>query len=208
MMPNILSEALLISSEKAYRWISPLTLAMDRFEINSRKRKAAFLTFASHESGRFERTQVNLRELTPRRIQALWPSLFNTVEDARQYRGDEALANVVFANCNGNGSYESGDGARFRPRGLIPLCGRSSYERASFALEFDFVSQPNAMAEDHWAAMTAGWYWRDESFNELADKGDIDSIGRILGRRHLTDGRPEFDDIRVAYHEALQVLAD
>lgn len=207
MKPNVLIDALSISPEKAYRWISHLSLAMERYEIDSPKRQAAFLTHVWHDSLRLERTSVDLRGIPPKRIQALWPSLFATIDDARPFTGSgHALANYVFANCAGNGPYESGDGYRYRPRGLLPQCGRSAYERASFALEYDFIAHPDVLAEDHWAALSAGWFWHDESFNQLADSGDIDAITEILARRHLTDGRPEKDEVRVAYQETLQVL--
>jgi len=207
MRPDVLIEALSISAEKAYRWVSHLSLAMRLYEINNTKRQAAFLSRVWHESEHLERTSVELRGISPRRIQAMWPTLFHTVEEARPFSGlGHGLANQVFANCNGNGDYASGDGFRFRPRGLIPLCGRRAYERASLALEFDFIGQPDRMAEDHWAALSAGWFWQDESLNELADKEEIDAITNILDRRHLTDGRPNLHEIHVAYREMLQVL--
>lgn len=206
MTPQLLIEALSISAEKAYRWISHLALTCERFEINSAKRRAAFLAHVWIES-KLERTQIELRGMPPRRIQALWPEIFPTVEDARPFAGSgQALANRVFASCNGNGLYESGDGWKFRPRGLLPLCGRSIYERASFGLEFDFVTKPEALAEDHWAALSAGWYWQAESFNEMADLGALNAITEILDRRHLIDGRAHFGEVEIVYREILQVL--
>jgi len=206
MTPTLLIDALSISGEKAYRWVSDLSLTVQRFQIDSPKRRAAFLAHVWIES-RLERTQIDLRGIPARRIQALWPDSFATVEDARPFVGSgHALANRVFANCNGNGPYESGDGWRFRPRGLLPLCGRSTYERASFGLEFDFVTKPDALAEDHWAALSAGWYWQDESFNELADLGELKAITEILDRRHLIDGRAHFGEVEIVYREILQVM--
>lgn len=208
MKPDRLADALLISMDKAYRWVSHINLAMDRFHINNVKRQAAFLVHVSRESDHLTRTSVNLQSVSARRVHALWPDIFPTIETARQYAGGsgERLANHVFANCNGNGDANSGDGHRFRPRGLLPLCGRSAYERVSFALGFDFIAQPDALATDHWAALSAAWYWEDESFNELADSGDINAITEILDRRHLIDGRQDHDEIKVAFREVLQVL--
>lgn len=206
MNPNVLVESLSISAEKAYRWVSHLSLACRQFDIESPNRRAAFLTIVWIES-KLERTQIDLRSIPPRRIQALWPEIFPTVEDARPFAGSgSALANRVFANLNGNGSYESGDGWRFRPRGLMPLCGRWTYENVSFALEHDFIEKPDSLAEDHWAALSAGWYWHDECFNEFADLGDIHAITRTLDRRYLIDGRAHFRDVEIVYREILQVM--
>lgn len=208
MTPDLLADALLISMDKAYRWASPINLAISRFEIDRPKRLAAFLVHISRESDHLNRTSVELMNISPRRVHAFWPDIFPTMEEAKLYAlgSGERLANRVFANRNGNGNANSGDGYRFRPRGLLPLCGKNVYQEVSDALGFDFIARPQELAADHWAALSAGWYWKEQRFNQLADAGDIKAITAILDRRHLTDGRADHNEISVAYREALQVL--
>ena len=63
----------------------------------SAKRGAHILGQASHESGGFKRTKESLYYSTPERIQAVWPSRFKTVDDARPYaKNPEALAAKVY----------------------------------------------------------------------------------------------------------------
>ena len=56
----------------------------------------------------------------------------------------KALANRVYAGRNGNRDEASGDGWRYRGRGLIQLTGRANYVRAAQALGRDYVEGPTA----------------------------------------------------------------
>ena len=106
-------------------WAGPLNAAMERFEINTPPRVAAFLAQVAHESGELARLVENLN-YTAARLVAVWPTKFPTVEAAQPYeRNPERLANRVYAKRLGNGDTASGDGWRFRGRGLIQLTGRN-----------------------------------------------------------------------------------
>jgi len=97
------------------------------FGVNTPKRIAHFLSQIGHESGGFRISVENL-SYTAARMMQVWPSRFPNLEIASQYaHNPEKLGNFVYANRMGNGNAASGDGFRFRGRGLLQLTGRSMY---------------------------------------------------------------------------------
>ncbi|MCA8829447.1 glycoside hydrolase family 19 protein [Hymenobacter pini] len=67
------------------------------------------------------------------------------------------------------GNTQSGDGVRFRGRGLIQITGRANYFALGKAFGVDFVGNPLLLEQPLYAALSAGWYWSTRSLNELAD---------------------------------------
>lgn len=182
----------------------PLSLAFQMVDIITPRRQAAFLAQAMHESARFSVLEENLYYSTPERIRAVFPSRVPSLDAARPLvRKPQFLANRVYAGRLGNGDEFSGDGWRFRGRGIFQLTGRENYEAAARALDFPYPAQPDLVAQPTHAALTAGWFWDRGRLNGLADAGDIDAITRdingpaMLGRRERAQ----------AYAEALRVLA-
>lgn len=114
---------------------------------------AVMLANASHEAG-FVPKSENLY-YRAERAQEVFPSRFPRVADAVPYaRNPEKMANRVYANLLGNGSEASGDGWRFRGRGLVQVTGRNNYDKWTKRLEkapllngepIDFVKDPDEM---------------------------------------------------------------
>jgi putative chitinase len=119
-------------------WARALDEAMERFEIHTPERMAAFLAQIAHESSEFRRLVESLN-YTGSRLMKVWPKRFQTLEKANEYaRQPEKLANYVYAKRLGNGDVASGDGWRYRGRGLIQLTGRANYQTAGRALSRPF----------------------------------------------------------------------
>jgi predicted chitinase len=98
-------------------WARALDEAMERFEINTPERMAAFLAQIAPESGEFRRLVESLN-YTGSRLMKVWPKRFQTLEKANEYaRQPEKLANYVYAKRLGNRDVASGDGWRYRGRG-------------------------------------------------------------------------------------------
>lgn len=89
---------------------------------------------------------------------------------ARLARNPEALGNFIYARRNGNGDEASGDGYRYRGRGLIQLTGRANYAEASAATGAGLVQEPGLAAQPDTAAAIAAWYWHSRGCNALADR--------------------------------------
>ena len=157
-------------------WVAALLPALDKYDISSKARIASFLGQIAHESGQFNTLEENLFYSASRLVK-VWPKRFPTLEFAQQYeKNPQKLGNYVYANRIGNGAVSSGDGYRFRGRGLVQLTGRSNYASASSILGVDLLSHPDLLIEPNVAAMSAAWFWASRGLNELADDktGDND----------------------------------
>jgi LysM repeat protein len=80
-------------------------------------------------------------------------------------------------------------GCRYRGRGAIQLTGRYNYNAAGNALGYNFVNDPDAVAQTQWAFKTAGWFWRGHNLNSPSDAGDVTSATKIIngGLNGLSD---------------------
>lgn len=193
-----------IDRDVAKQFELPLDAAMTAFTINTPKRAAAFLAQAAHESIGFTRLQENLSYSTPERLMEVFKGRFSGLADAAQYlRQPEKLANRVYANRLGNGDTSSGDGWRFRGRGLFQLTGRANYMAAGDGLGTDYKANPDLVAEPPDAAFTAAWYWAVGNLNAMADVGQVDVITRRINGPAMLGA----DERRAMYQRFLQVLA-
>jgi putative chitinase len=159
-------------------WVDALNETFHRFNIDTKRKQAAFIGQCSHECGNFRTLEENLN-YRAETLMKLWPKRFPTLEFAKQYeRQPRKIANSVYSNRMGNRDEASGDGFRFRGRGAIQLTGHSSYFHAGKALGVDFVMEPDLVATPKYAALTAGWFWSTHNCNELAENGTpLDSAG-------------------------------
>src|ERR1041385_1279298 len=115
-------------------WSRVLDRAMEEFSIDTPLRKAAFLAQVAYESSELRRLVENLN-YSAAGLRSTWPKRFPSDALARAYaRQPERIANYVYANRLGNGDVASGDGWRFRGRGLLQVTGRSNYTAVGAAL--------------------------------------------------------------------------
>jgi len=166
-----------------------LVSAMEGADINTPARVQYFVANAAHESAEFARLEESLYYRSPERIMAVWPSRFPTVSAATPYvKKPELLANQVYANRMGNGAPESGEGWRFRGRGIFQLTGRSNYQQASVAIHGNprhYINEPDLVAQPEDACLTAAWYWEERDLNSFADAGQFEMcVRKINGGEH------------------------
>jgi putative chitinase len=158
------------------RWVVAMTGPLCRFAITTPRCLAAFLGQCAVESGGFLGLEENL-SYTAARLCQVWPSRFPTTASATACAFQpEALANEVYSSRMGNGNVQSGDGWRFRGRGLIQLSGRTNYERFAAALNLGLDDAVNFASTQAGAAETAAWFWSVNGLNELAAAWSIDLI--------------------------------
>jgi putative chitinase len=190
-----------ISPTAARRFVEPLNAALDRFEITSRTQVAAFIAQASHESMGFTRLEENLYYTSAERVRKIFSGRVHDMETAaRLCRNPRALADHVYANRLGNGDAASGEGWKYRGRGLFQLTGFANYYAAGAALGRPYKAEPDLVAEPIDACLTAAWYWQMRGLNKMAD---IDEITRAINGPAMAGA----SDRRQLYEEAARALA-
>jgi len=166
-------------------FLSALDGALRDFAIDTRPRIAAFIAQVGHESAQLTRCVESLT-YSAQRLAVVWPRRFRNADGsptalAREIAYQpERIANLVYAGRNGNGDEASGDGWRFRGRGLLQVTGRSNYRAVGEGLEQPFIARPQLLAEPRWACRSAAWWWRRNGLNELADAARFEDITRRI----------------------------
>jgi len=162
------------------KWLAPLEAVFAKYNMNTPERQAAFIGQCMHESGNFKTLQENLN-YSADRMHIVWPSRFPTLDSAKPYdRNPEKIANKVYSNRMGNGNEASGEGYKYRGRGLIQLTGKDNYVNAAKALDADLVNNPELVSEPKYAALTAGWFWNKRNLNAEADAKDYTGMTRKI----------------------------
>jgi putative chitinase len=177
-----------IHPTQARIFAEPLQAACERFEIRRGACESAFIAEAAIESQDFTQLEESLFYRAPERIHAVYARLrrvpLSTLA-AGYIKNPKALGNLAYANVNGNGDESSGDGWRFRGRGLFQLTGRGNYLAAAAASGRPYKDQPELVAQPLDAAMTAGWFWSSARLNSVMERGGIDAVSkRINGGDH------------------------
>jgi putative chitinase len=169
------------AGKQAGVFASALTLAMDKYQINTRLRMAAFIAQVGHESGQFRYV--------------------------RELGGDQYLSKYdtgTLAKRLGNTPEADGDGQKYRGRGLIQITGRDNYLACSKALLGDdrLLRTPELLEQAEWACKSAAWFWNSRNLNALADNGSFEQI-----TRRINGGLNGMAERLAFYTTALKVLA-
>jgi len=170
-----------IAPTQARQFLAPLSAACARFGITTPARLGGFVAQCRVESAGFTAMEEGLFYRDPARIMRIWPTRVTTLQQAQSLaRNPAGLANVVYANRLGNGDTASGDGWRFRGRGIKQLTGKTNYADAAQALNRPYVTNPEMVALPGDACMTAAWFWHTNKCNILADSSQWDAITRVV----------------------------
>lgn len=157
-----------------------LSLLDSKFEINNKLRWAHFLAQCAHESMDFTVFIENLN-YSAERLVLVFPKYFPNFSIAKEYdRKPEKIANIIYANRMGNGNTASGDGWKYRGRGLIQLTGKYNYHRLNLSIDNDVINNPDYVASNEGAILSAAWFWHTNNLNSLADKDDCELITRKI----------------------------
>lgn len=149
----------------------------ERFGMVTLLRRAHLAAQLCYESGGFSRLEENLN-YAAERIAAVWPRLAPRAHELAHH--PELLGNAAYGGRLGNGDETSGDGWRYRGRGLIQLTGRTNYRDVGKALALDLVSDPNQAADPEIAGEIALLFWQSRGCNAAADADDVTRVTRLI----------------------------
>ena len=170
-----------IGPTQARQFAPFLATACARFGISTPSRVSAFVAQCRVESAGFTQLEEGLSYSTPERVRQIFPSRVPSLAVAATLvRKPQALANRVYFGRLGNGDEASGDGWRFRGRGLKQLTGRANYTDAAVELGRPYVDHPEWVALPEDASLTAAWYWHTAKCNILADSAQWHAITRAV----------------------------
>lgn len=106
--------------------------------------------------------------------------------------GGEALFSLVYGGRMGNGPAATGDGWKYRGRGIIQTTGRESYAKFGQQCGVDFEGNPDLVISGEHALKPALAEWSSKSLNDAADRNDITAVtkginGGIIGLAERKD---------------------
>lgn len=169
-----------ITDSRAYYFATELNKAAIKYGITGRA-EASFVAQLAVESGMFKHLEENLNYTTAKRLIEVFGARCLFVMDKILGR-PQSLANFVYANRLGNGNEATGDGWRFRGRGLIQLTGFDNYYIYGYHKAPDqLMTNPAAMCE------VAAKYWHNNGCTEKANAGDDDGVTRAINGRSMLE---------------------
>ena len=184
-------------------WFNAMNTYLPKFGITTAARVAGFVAQGQHESGDFTMLQENLN-YSAKGLMGTFKKYFPDEATANQYaKKPEMIANRVYGGRMGNGPEASGDGYKFRGRGVLQLTGRANYTQCSRDLFSDdtLVNDPDLVRTPEYAIITACWFWYKNKLNEICDTGDI-----VLLSKRINGGTIGLEDRIKHWNDALDVF--
>jgi predicted chitinase len=197
------------------------------YEVGSPKRIAHFLSQAAHEShfraseedltygpknmrktfgckGGKKNYNVACDDCTHGRLRdKLW-SL-----ESHYSNNPEHLANYVYADRLDNGDESSGDGFKYRGRGIIQVTGKTGYQsfqdehnRRSPHDQRNFVENPELVSSNlEYGVESAFVFWSNKRLNSVSDTGTVEDVTRIVN-----GGQNGYDDRLHRFNSVATIL--
>jgi putative chitinase len=203
MTKDQFKEAAGIAAGLATRWFEHLEATFSEFGIASPVEQAMFIAQVGHESAGFSAIAESFNysvaglqstfgnRLTADQCGMLGRQKGETVVPANR---QAAIANLVYGGRLGNKG--SGDGWKYRGRGLIQVTGLENYRTCSAGIKTDLVLVPDLLEQDEYAMRSAGWFWKSRNCGQYAD--DVERVTLLIngGKNGLADRQERFDRAR------------
>lgn len=189
-------------------WVEPIRRACARYQINTIRRIAAFITTLAHEGGFIVGRREGMK-YSAKRMAQVWQryatnpqaKAVDRIPNARAIQlaaaGEQAIANDVYAERMGNGPPASGDGWRYRGNGPPQLTGANNHK--AFAAEYGLAIEDAVawIGTIEGGVAAAAWFWEENDINRLADTPGISDETRRIngGETGKADRQQKFDTL-------------
>lgn len=169
---------------------------MPHYGITTKERKAHFIAQILHESNLLKCVEENLN-YSAQGLLKTFPRKFSKAE-AQIYANQPILiANRAYANKGGNSDEASGDGWKYRGRGLIQITLKNNYKQLSKDWGIDAITNPSLLTVPTWAVRSACWFWWKNGLNKIADTGSVKDV-----TKKINPGLLGLDDRIKLYNQA------
>lgn len=172
-------------------WASLLSDCLESYGIVTLQQTAYFIAQCGHESSDFNVLVENLN-YGAKGLLGTFGKYFGAPPKASALdyeRKPEKIANLVYANRLGNGPESSGDGWKFRGRGLIQTTGHDNYASCSETIFGDdtLLQNPDLLIQPEYALKSALWYWTKNKLSTIENFSTLTL--RINGGQNGADDR-------------------
>ena len=193
---------LLHGNSDAAAWADAALEILPKYEITTANRIAGFFAQCGHESMNFTALSENLN-YRAETLEKLFSKYFSKAgRNAADYaKQPEKIANVIYASRMGNGDTASGDGYRFRGRGVIQLTGKDNYSAFALSIKMTLPDVIEYVQTKKGSLESAFCYLSSRKINIACDEGDIVKMTKLIN-----GGTIGLEDRRKHYEEALKVL--
>lgn len=195
----------LTNNENVKEWFDIFSEFLPEFKINTTDRVCAFIAQCQHESADFTVLQENLNYSADGLLKVFKKYFPSRAVALRYHRQKEKIANRVYANRNGNSDEASGDGWKYRGRGIIQITGKANYKQCSLALFGDdsLIKDPDILLTPRYAAASACWFWKENNLNEICDDRNIELL-----TKKINGGLNGLSDRLKHWEHALSIFGD
>lgn len=185
--------ACLANNAHVTEWHAALSTALPANNIVTLEEVAEFIAQTAHESVNYTHLVENLN-YSSAGLHATFPKIFPTVDSAVPYaRQPEKIGNKIYANRMGNGNENSGDGYRYRGRGILQITGKDNYTVCSHDVYGDdrLVTNPELLQDYQGSVDSACWFWNKRGLTALTDQGNFKEVTRRINGGYLGESERE-----------------
>lgn len=191
------------SNADPHRWAHLLSDVLPIYGITSKKQVCSFIAQTGHESLDYTILTENLN-YSAQGLLKTFPKYFDASNVNVYSRNAQRIASRVYANRMGNGNEASGDGWKFRGRGILQVTGKNNYQRCSqFIFKDDrLLVAPEELLKPEFALHSACWFWKINKLNDISETGSVSSVTRIInGGQHGLDDRQKRYDLAMSRYD-------
>lgn len=162
-------------------WYAAMVKIFPKYGIDTPNRIAGFCAQCGHESLNFTALEENLNYKAAT-LDKLFSKYFAKAgrNSADYEKQPEKIANVIYASRMGNGDTASGEGYKFRGRGIIQLTGKDNYTKFGKSINKTVDETVAYVTTLDGALESACWYWGTRKINEACDANDITKMTKLV----------------------------